>query len=455
MSLTGALRWLVACVSLCAALGRASGCGPAPANVQEAQRRLNELAQSAKRELEGKQFSEAIRDFQEAACLAPREAQIFNGLGSSQAATGDFLAARKSFSTADRLQPDNPLSLVMLVRVNTALSDVDSLKANLLEASARFANNAGLHSTLAQFLLQNKLADLALAESLRAYKAQGAGAQSSFDLAVLENTAGAYEDSIRHAAAVEAQTDLPSGMRASAAGVAGLSYESIGEPEPAIRFLNKAIELDPTRENSYLSLAFLLEKRGKYADACDVLRRARVQLPESTALLLPLGSDLVLAEKYQEGIEVLQDLLKRSPDTFEAYLRMADAFRKMSEPAREVHVLEELAGRNANYPGIHVLLARALLTLDPPEHAKALTELELTEKSAPPNADTFYLRGKIYLATNQETRAAEALSRAIELQPMDPAPYYQLGRLYQKLGKAELAKDTFARLQFLKNNGAQ
>jgi len=35
---------------------------------------------------------------------------------------------------------------------------------------------------------------------------------------------------------------------------------------------------------------------------------------------------------------------------------------------------------------------------------------------------------------------------------MDPGPYYQLGRLYQKMGKAELARETLARMQYLKNN---
>ncbi|HMJ60895.1 MAG TPA: tetratricopeptide repeat protein, partial [Bryobacteraceae bacterium] len=250
-------------------------------------------------------FSEAIRDFKEAACLDPRDARIFYALGSSEAAAGDFLSARKALATADRLQPVNPLPLAMLVRVNVSMGDVDSLKATLSETAVRFPANSDLHATLAQFLLQNKLSDLALAEALRSQKAGGATAQSMLDLAVLENTVGAYDDAIRNSAALEGQTGLPAALRASAAGVAGLSYESAGQREPAIAHLRAAIQLDPSQENSYLALAFLLEKAQQYGEAVEVLEQGRGKLPQSTSLLLPLGSNLILAEKYTAGIDVL------------------------------------------------------------------------------------------------------------------------------------------------------
>ena len=52
---------------------------------------------------------------------------------------------------------------------------------------------------------------------------------------------------------------------------------------------------------------------------------------------------------------------------------------------------------------------------------------------------------------NRNDEAVAALRRAIELAPMDPSPYYQLGRLYEKLGKKELARELLARMQYLKS----
>ena len=402
-----------------------------------------------------RQFAEAVRDFTEAACLNPRDPRIFYALGSSEAAAGDFLSARKALTTADRLQPGNPLPLAMLVRVNVSMGDVDSLKATLSEAAVRFPANSDLHATLAQFLLQNKLPDLALAEALRSQKAGGATAQSVMDLAVLENTVGAYDDAIRNAAALEGQTSLPAALRASAAGVAGLSYESAGQREPAISHLRAAIQLDPSQENSYLALAFLLEKAHKYPEAVEVLEQGRAKLPQSTPLLLPLGSNLILAEKYAAGIDVLKDLLRKTPNEYEAYIKLADAFRKTGAYDQEVKILRDLGNRNPDYPGIHLLLARAMLNLDSVDYAQTLDELALAEKRSPLEAEIFYLRGKVYLATNRSDEAVAALRRAIELGPMDPGPYYQLARLYEKLGQKEMAKNTFARLQYLKSNPSQ
>jgi Flp pilus assembly protein TadD len=61
----------------------------------------------------------------------------------------------------------------------------------------------------------------------------------------------------------------------------------------------------------------------------------------------------------------------------------------------------------------------------------------------------FLLRNKLF------DLALAALRRAIELWPMDPGPYYHLARLYEKLGQKEMAKNTFARMRYLKRHAAQ
>jgi len=453
MSSIGVRRSLAACASLFVFAAYADDCPPSVLTPAAAQRRLDELSKSAQAEMVEQRFAEAIRDFKEAACLDPRDPRIFYALGSSQAASGDFVSARKALANAHRLQPGNPLPLVMLVRVNASMGDVDSLKATLSEAASRFPSNSDLHATLSQFLLQNKLLDLALAEALRSQKAGGATAQSLMDLAVLENTVGAYDDAIRNATAIESQAALPVAVRASAAGIAGLSYESAGQPDAATSHLRAAIQLDPAQENSYLALAFLLENAHKYPEAVEVLEQGRAKLPQSIALLLPLGSNLILAEKYDAGINILEELLGRTPNEYEAYIKLADAFRKTGASIQEVKILRDLDTRKPDYPEIHVLLARATLNLDPVDYAKTLEELALAEKDSRLDAEIFYLRGRAYLATNRNDEAVAALRRAIELAPMDPGPYYQLARLYDKLGQKEMAKDTFARMQYLKNNG--
>jgi tetratricopeptide (TPR) repeat protein len=441
----------VAALSLSANMRAA--CPPAPANPQETLSRVRQLDQTAQAEMQRQQYTQAAEHYREIVCLAPSSAREFYGLGAAEAASGNFLAARKALQTADRLEPANVLPLTMLVRVNVAMNDVDSLKAALREAASRFPNDTELHGSLARFLAGKEQLDLALAEALRA-RAGGSDPESTVGLAVLENSAGAYDDAIRNAEAIEDHARASASLRASAAGVAGLSYESAGKPEQAIAHLLHSIALDPSRETSYLALALIYTNANRPDDAIKTLRQGLEKIPSSTALLLPLGTNLVRSGHYQAGIDVLQRVLLQSPDDTDAYFQIADASHKLGNFNQEVQVLQNLAKQKPDYPMIHVLIARAMLSVTPVNGPAVTSELDLAEKIAPSDPDIPYLRGKLAVAMNRYPDALAAFQRAVALRPMDSATYYQLARVYQKLGNAEEAKQAFERMSYAKENEA-
>ena len=167
------------------------------------------------------------------------------------------------------------------------------------------------------------------------------------------------------------------------------------------------------------------------------------------ALLLPLGKNLVRTDRPQEGAEVLNELLRQSPDEAQAYLSLADAYRKLGDPGREVGSLRELAQQKPDYPMIHILIAQAMLHASQSDYAPVLNELAQAEIRTPTDPDVFYLRGKVFFAMKLYDQAAAAFSRSIALKPMDNSSYYQLGRVYQKLGKQQLAREEFERMKYL------
>jgi tetratricopeptide (TPR) repeat protein len=395
---------------------------------------------------------DAIEMYERAVCLEPNSARGFYGLGVAEAAAGQFLKARESLRTSDRLQPTTGMPLLMQVRVNFSLKDVDELKSNLREAATRFPRDAALHSALARFLAEQNLFILALAEAMRSQQVS-ADPNGTLQLGVLENTIGAYDDALRNALAVEQNGDVPKQIRGSAAGIAGLSYESLHQGEQGVRYLREAIELVPSQANSYLALADLLEQSGKYSDAVAVLKEGMRNVPDSGAFLLPLGVDLIRAERYREGVEALRALVRVAPQTDQAYISLADAARKMGDPAQELAALRDLSTYKPDYPMLHVLIARALINQERPDYSKVLHELSLAAIDAPTDPDVFLLEGKAYAALGRFDEAVSALTRSIELRPMEPSPYYQLAKLYQKLGRTQSAAETFARIKFLESNG--
>jgi tetratricopeptide (TPR) repeat protein len=427
-----------------------SDCTPPSLNATEKLSKFQELDRAAQSAFDRGDFVNAAARYREAVCLVPDSARALYGLGVAEAASGKLTEGRKALESAFNVLPTNPMPLAMLVRVDAGLKDLNRVKEDLRIAAERFPKNAELHSGLARFLAQNQLLDLALAESLR-FEETGAGDASSLvALAALENTVGAYDDAIRNGHAIEEQATGPDAIKASAAGVTGLSYESIGDRDEAIKHVTRAIELAPTQENSYLALADLYEKAHRFPEAVDVLKRCRERISTSSNSLLPLGNNLVWSERYDEGIQVLNELIGKQPNSPEAYVRLAEAYRNTARPAFEVQALRQLARIKPDYPMVLVLTAKAMMTVEPVDYPGVLQVLTQAARSTPNDADIFYLRGKAYAATGKDQEAIAAYQRSIELGPMNPSPYYQLGLTYTKLGKTDLARQAFNRMQHVK-----
>jgi tetratricopeptide (TPR) repeat protein len=441
---------LPAVILLLAGCLRAADCVPSRLGEQEKLARLKQLDAAAQDAFDHRQFSVAAQRYRDAVCLAPKSARAYYGLGIAEAANNSFPAARRALETAWSLLPENQVPLAMLVRVNVAMKDLEQVKATLRIAAERFPRDGELHSSLARFLAENQLVDLALAEGLRFEQTGAQDTGAAVALAVLENTVGAYDDAIRIASLVEEQPGVADPVKAAAAGVVGLSYENSGRREEAIHHMKLAIQLAPAQENSYVALAYVYEKAQRYKDAVDVLRQGRQQIPGSLELLLPLGSNLIWDHQYDAGIEILNELIGKRPQLIEAYVRLAEAYRLTNQPELEARTMQRLAAVKPDYPMVHVLAARAMMNVDPMNTAAVLSELSKAEKIAPGDADVFYLRGKAYETMNRYREAAAAYEHAIELRPLDPSAYYRLGMAYRNLGQIDRSRQIVERMQHLK-----
>ncbi len=75
--------------------------------------------------------------------------------------------------------------------------------------------------------------------------------------------------------------------------------------------------------------------------------------------------------------------------------------------------------------------------------------------AAPFSWGPLYYLGRIHLARDQIKDALLLLERAAKLNPDEPAVQYQLGRAFQKAGRAAEARAAFARVQQLKTGSLQ
>lgn len=224
----------------------------------DAQKRFQSLDRQAQIEFRQGDFAKAAQDFASGACMLPESARSYYGLYAAAVTAivaGDFPRSRAALTEADRLRPDYPLPLAMLVKVSLLSNDLTGIRSFLRMLAERFPNNNHVRADLAQDLLHANQHDLALAESLRLAQSGYSDPKCMLNLAVLENEVGAFRDAVRNALSIQERPGIAENMAASAAAVAGLSYESLGLPDQAIPQLKLAIRLAPSEENAYLSLA--------------------------------------------------------------------------------------------------------------------------------------------------------------------------------------------------------
>ena len=439
------------------ARGLASECPPQQLGIEEARSRFHELDRKAQVEFRHGELAKAAEDFRLGACVATENLRSYYelyGIAVGAAAKGDFATARQALHQADQQRPDYPLPLAMIVKLALSAGQMDHLRESLRTAAERFPADGKLHAEFAKDLLHQDMPDLALAEALRFEQSGSKDAEATITLGALENNVGAFDDAARNGSVVEQQSDLPGAVRASGATIAGLAYENLNRYEDARRHLELAVQLTPTREEGYLALARVYEKQQQFQKAIDVLEGAGKQIPQSAKMSLALGSDLSAAGQNPAAVRILSEVVERFPDEFEAYPKLAEAYRQTGDRARVTATLRQLAQRQPDYPMLHISIAQAMLAEDTVDRQGVLRELADAEKLTPGDYDVLYLRGKVLALMNQFKEAEIALRRAVVLRPTEPSPHYQLGLAYRKSGQETLARQEFELVEHLKQQSA-
>jgi tetratricopeptide (TPR) repeat protein len=445
-------RWLA--IPVAAALS--ADCPPDSQFSPDAQKRFQSLDRQAQIEFRHGDFAKAAEDFRNGACILPESARSYYGLYAAAVAAvvaGDFPRSREALTEADRLRPHYPVPLAMLVKVSLISGDLATARSCLRVLAERFPDSSRLRADLAEDLLHANQHDLALAELLRLAQSGYNDPKCMLNLAVLENEAGAFSDSVRHAVSIEERPGIAQEITASAAAVAGLNYENLGLLDQAIPHLTLAIRLAPKQANAYLSLARILEALHKTEAARNLLQQGLEEIPDSPRVQLALAMNLMASSQYSASAQVLNRLIEKFPGQLEAYPKLAESYRAMGEPARATEVLRRLAARNPKFPMIHVVIAESMLDEQSVDYPGVFRELDEAEKISPDDSDAYQLRGKAFIALHQYAEAIAALRRAAELKPTDSSIYYQLGLAYRRSGREELAKEQFDRVHFLKEQG--
>jgi tetratricopeptide (TPR) repeat protein len=217
----------------------------------------------------------------------------------------------------------------------------------------------------------------------------------------------------------------------------GIGLYRLGRREDAIREMQEAVRLQPSDFDAHMRLGAWLSAAGQLGEAVAEFERATALRMESLDAWLRLAQAYDAAGRGRAAVEAYRRVLgllgRDDPLILEALLKAAT---QAKDGPTAVEVARKLLARRSDHEGF-LALGDALMLNG--ESEAAIREYQKAVALAPNSARGHARLGAAYAQANQFEPAAEQLLRAVRLEP-DQLEYYQvLSRLYEQMGRLDLA----------------
>lgn len=120
----------------------------------------------------------------------------------------------------------------------------------------------------------------------------------------------------------------------------GTLRNGIGQYDAAVRDFQKALETEPTSDDTYRGLAFAYEHLGNLADAEQTYRRAIELRPHYWASYSWLGTFYFRRARYPEAAEMFKQIVALVPDSFRGYYNLGGVYVQQGLYQEAIAMLE-------------------------------------------------------------------------------------------------------------------
>lgn len=204
-----------------------------------------------------------------------------------------------------------------------------------------------------------------------------------------------------------------------------------------IAALNRAVEIDPQRVESYLSLARFFMKQNKGAEAEATIQKAISVNPQSALGYLEYGRFLSFANRAAEAEAQFKKSVEVDPANFDAREGLAEFYVGERQYDRAEQVFKDLAAAQGNSPEARMKLADFYARAN--RDGEAVQVLEGILKDESDYAAARYRLGEIYLAQKEIAKTSEQVERLLAVNSQDAEALLLRARMKMQDNKAEEA----------------
>jgi len=226
-----------------------------------------------------------------------------------------------------------------------------------------------------------------------------------------------------------------------------LAFVAFREDKPAesLRLFSAAAKLSPPMANDLTIAALDYVLLNQYDDAAHYLELSLQMNPNDVEARYHLGRVRYQQNQFDLAIAAFQEVIKRDPANVKAFdnLGLSLEAKNQAEAATAAYktaiALDEASVSHSEQPYLNlgVLMAKSNRS------AEAIPLLTRAAEIAPGEFKVHYELAKAYFDSTQWDSARQQAEVAVKLNPKDSSGHYLLGRIYQRLGRKELAEAEF------------
>jgi len=255
-----------------------------------------------------------------------------------------------------------------------------------------------------------------------------------------------YPDAIRTAQELISQKHVKSELY----NLLSEAYERNGQTVEAYDALRTATEIDPKDEKNYLDLMGLGVDHANFKLALDIADIGLRNIPNSFRLIMQRGTVLAFNGQYTAALRDFEAAAQLDPRSNMPYFGITMALMLQDQGPRALEILHQ---RLTTYPDDYLLLYALGESADHAGNSGGVSQdeaLRAFERSVQLNANFAPSRvalGRMYFRRNKLDLAIPQLERALELNPNDLSPCYELAQAYRRKGDNQRANESMAKFE--------
>lgn len=218
-----------------------------------------------------------------------------------------------------------------------------------------------------------------------------------------------------------AQPAPPSPPQSAAGTLSPTSVEEIAR-------LREQLNRNPQDLSTRLRLAVALDSRGEASEAEDVLRFALQRGQKKPEVYHALGMLYLRNRIYHGAVEAFLAEIQLAPKNFRAHLNLAQTYYQLEMPEESLREFEIARKLDPSVPDTY--LGLAFLNNTNERYPYAVRYLQDFIQRSPQPGPGYALLSRVYLNMREYDKAVEAGRKATQAMPDSASSWYNLGQAY-------------------------